>query len=103
MPLPQVRKPIRSDETIPLELNDRERELILKHTFAGEELTQRLSVAPHPGESPIYHFNLDDWEDLAGYVAAEANHAKNKKLQKELQALHNRIAAVLESYTDQDY
>jgi hypothetical protein len=46
---------------------------------------------------------LDDWEDLAGYVAAEANHAKNKKLQNELQALHNRIAAVLESYTDQDY
>jgi hypothetical protein len=35
--------------------------LILKQTFAGDELTNRLRV-PKPGESPIY-------------VAAEANHA----------------------------
>jgi hypothetical protein len=40
-------------------------------------------------------------DDLAGYVAAEANHAKNKKLQRELQRLFSRIAAVLESYTDE--
>jgi hypothetical protein len=98
---PQARKRIRPDEKIPLELNDRERELILKHTFAGDELTGRLRV-PKPGASPIYGFNLDDLDDLAGYVAAEANHAKNKKLQKELQGLYNRVAAVLESYTDEE-
>jgi hypothetical protein len=37
---------------------------------------------------------LDDLDDLAGYVAAEANHAKNKKLQKELQRLFSRIASL---------
>jgi hypothetical protein len=99
--LPQARKRIRPDEKVPLELNDNERELILKHTFAGDELTNRLRIVPKPGESPIYGFNLDDLDDLAGYVAAEANHAKNKKLQKELQRLFSRIAAVLESYTDE--
>jgi hypothetical protein len=101
LPAP-ARKRIRPDEKIPLELSDHERELILKHTFAGDELIGRLRIVPKPAESPIYGFTLDDLDDLAGYVAAEANHAKNKKLQKELQALYNRIAAVLESYTDQE-
>jgi hypothetical protein len=73
----------------------------LEHTFAGEELTGRLRIVPKPGESPTYGFNLDDLDELAGYVAAEANHAKNKKLQKELQKLFTCIAAVLESDTDE--
>jgi hypothetical protein len=98
---PPERKRIRPDEKVPLELNDRERELIVKHTFAGDELTRRLRVVPKPGESATYRFTLDDLDELAGYVAAEANHAKNKKLQKELQGLFQRIAAVLDSYTDE--
>ena len=98
---PQERKRIRPDEKIPLTLNDRERELILQHTFAGDELTARLRIVPQSGETAIYAFNLDDLDDLAGYVAAEANHAKDKKMQKWLQALHDRIATLLESYTDE--
>lgn len=98
---PQERKRIRPDEMVPLTLNDRERELILQHTFAGDELTRRLRRAPQTGESLTYHFNLDDLDDLAGYVAAEANHAKDKKMQKRLQALYNRIATLMKSYTDE--
>ena len=97
---PKDRKRIRPDEKVPLELDDRERELILKHSFASEELTDRLRIVPRPNEPPIYRFTLDDLDELAGYVAAEANHAKNKKLQKEWDRLYARIAAVLESYTD---
>ena len=40
------------------------------------------------------------WNELASYVAAEANHAKVKKLEKALRQLYGRIADVLESYTD---
>jgi len=62
-----------------------------------------LHIVPKPGESPVYRFTLDDLDELAGgYVAAEANHAKHKKLQKEWDRLYARIAAVLESYTDED-
>jgi hypothetical protein len=96
------RKRVRPDERIPLELNDRERQLILERSFADEELTDRLRVVPKPNEPPVYRFTLDDWEDLAGYVAAEANHAKDKKLQKEWERLYARLAAVLESYTVED-
>jgi hypothetical protein len=96
------RKPVPPEQTVPLELSDRERELILKQTFADDELTARLCIMPRPGEPPVFRFTLDDWDELAGYVAAEANHAKDKKLQKELLRLYARMAAVLESYTDEN-
>jgi hypothetical protein len=99
---PSERKRIAADEKVPLELSDRERELILKHTFADEDLTGRLRVVPKPGELPLYRFTLDDLDELAGYVAAEANHAKVKKLENELHQLYVRIATVLESFTDED-
>jgi hypothetical protein len=99
---PKDRKRIRPDEKLPLELNESERDLILNHSFAEQELTDRLRVVPAPGESPIYRFTLEELDQLAGYVAAEANHTQNKKQRKERDRLFDRISAVLESYTDQD-
>ena len=96
------RKQIAADAKVALELSGRERDLIMNHTFAGDELTNRLRIVTKPGELPLYRFTLDDLDELAGYVAAEANHAKVKKLEKELRRLYVRIAAVLESYTDED-
>ena len=95
------RKRIAVGEKVPLELTERERDLIMKHTFAGNDLTDRLRIVPSPGRRPLYRFTLDDLDELAGYVAAEANHAKVKKLEKELRQLYGRIADVLESYTDE--
>ena len=95
------RKHIAVGEKVPLELTERERDLIINHTFADSNLTNRLRVVPSPGRRPFYRFTLDDLDELAGYVAAEANHAKFKKLEKELRQLCGRIADVLESYTDE--
>jgi uncharacterized coiled-coil protein SlyX len=97
----KYRKRIAVGDKIPLELTERERDLIMKYTFAGNNLTDRLRVVPSPGQRPLYRFTLDDLEELAGYVAAEANHAKVKKLEKELRQLYSRIADVLESHTDE--
>jgi len=98
----RIRKRVRPDEKVPLKLSARERELILEHTFADDELTAPLCIAPASNKASVYCFTLDDLEELMGYVAAEANHAKNKKLQKELDHLFERMAEVLNSYTDQD-
>ena len=38
---------------LPLELTDRERDLIMKHTFA-ENLMDRLRAVPSPGRRPFY-------------------------------------------------
>ena len=101
-PTPDSRMRIRPDEQLPLALNDGERELILKHTFADDDLTRRLRIVPREGESAAYRFTLGELDDLAGYVAAEANHAKDKKLKKHLAGLFDRIQTVLEPYTDED-
>lgn len=98
----RIRKRVRPGEKVPLTLSHRERELILEHTFADDDLTTPLRVAPASGKTPVYSFTLDDLEELMGYVAAEANHAKDKKLQKELGRLFARMEDVLESYTDED-
>jgi hypothetical protein len=98
----RTRKPVRSDEKVPLKLSHRERELILEHTFADDQLTAPLRVMPACKQTSVYSFTLDDLEELMGYVAAEANHAQDKKLQKELDRLFARMEEVLESYTDED-
>lgn len=94
------RKQITIGEKVPLELTEHECDLIIKHTFAGSNLTDRLRLVLSPGSRPFYRFTLDDLDELAGYVAAEANHAKVKRLEKELHRLYSRIVDVLESYTD---
>ena len=83
-------------------MNQRERELILSHTFADESVTKRLQVMPQPGQRPLFHFTLDDLDELAGSVAAEANHARNKVLQEQLFQLCERIEGVLSKYADAD-
>src|SRR5262249_45491838 len=88
-------------EKVPLELTERERDLIIKHTFADNDLTDRLRMVPSLDSCPVYRFTLDDLNELAGYVAAEANHAKVKKVETELRRLYSRIANALESYTEE--
>jgi hypothetical protein len=93
--------PVKPDETVRLELNQRERDLIISHTFADDSLTDRLRWTP-PGRHPVFHFTLDDLDQLVGSIAAAANHAKNKVLQEQLDQLCDRIASVLSEYTDAD-
>jgi hypothetical protein len=89
----------KADETVPLELNRRECDLIISHTFAHDGLTGRLQTVPRSGRT-VFHFTLDELDELAGEVAAEANHAKNEALQNQLDQLCERIEAVLTKYTD---
>jgi hypothetical protein len=76
------RQPIRPDQEQPLELSVRERKLILGHAFADEALLGLLRVAPSENQRAVFHFTLDDLDDLAGCVAAEANHTKDKSCKK---------------------
>ena len=40
-------------------------------------------------------------DKLGGFVAAEANHTKDKRMRKELDRLFDRIQTTLDSYTDE--
>lgn len=102
-PTPDVpTKRVAPGTALPLELTDRERELVLKHSFAPDELTRQLRVFPQPGQPVVVRYTLDDLDDLAGYVASESNHAKDRKLRKEWERIYVKIAAILESHTDEE-
>ncbi len=62
-----------------MELTGHERDRILKHTLAGNNQTDRLRIVSRIGQRPFYR-------------AAEANHAKVKRPEKELRQLYSRMA-----------
>jgi hypothetical protein len=55
---------------------------------------QLQSAAEHP-EGVELSMTLDELEDLTGYVAAEANHAKSKKQRRELGEICDNLEALV--------
>ena len=45
---------------------------------------------------------LDDLDDLGGYVAAEANHCKDKSKARKLDTIFEKIQALLDKFTDEE-
>lgn len=80
---------------IRVKLTDKEKKLILEHTFAENSLTDRLKTAESKDGIIIVKYSPDDLEGLIGYIAAEANHAENKALQKKLDALYEKMDDLL--------
>lgn len=93
-------KKIEPDQPIEVLFTPRERDLILEHTFVDGELTDRLRLVEVKGRKLVAKYTLEDLDTLLGYIAAEANHTPNKKLQKELDALFARLQHEIQSYDD---
>ena len=93
--MPAVKKRPGPNDTVPAILSARQRELILDCTLADDDLTDRLR---EPARGNRYLYTLGDLDLLNGYVAAEANHAPNKKLGKELDALFDHLQEILSAH-----
>ena len=93
------RKKISENTRLPVELTARERQMILEHTFAGEDLVARLRGFPEIGKHAA-NFTLYDLEELQGFIAAEANHTSDRRLASALCALHERLQKEMEKYDD---
>ena len=87
-------------ERVNVTFSERERSLVIDHTFADAELSEPLESASLERGRYSVRYTLDDIDELAGFVAAQANHTKKKRLQKELYALHERLHGEMESYDD---
>ena len=98
----EPRKRISPTDRVPLRLSDRKRTLIIDKTLAPDDLTCHLRLAAVGEKRPPVALTLDEWEELQGYVAAEANHCDVKKLERELDRIFDQIQGILDSYTDQD-
>ena len=84
-------------EQIEIKFTEQERELIIDHTFAGSDLTNNLKISEIKGKHLIAKYTIYDLDELIGFIAAEANHTEDKKLQKKLDKLFERLSRILES------
>ena len=82
-----------------LKLTPSEREFLLEALILiDEEIEDKLRAVP-PSESTVM-LTLDELDLFAGSVAAEANHTKDKKLERKLDRIHDRICQLEEMFEE---
>ena len=95
-----TQKHIEPGTKVGLKLTAAERKLMLEDLMClGGNYAQVIRDTP---TSQPAQFTLDDWDDFGGYIAAEANHAKDKKLGKKLDTIFNKVQKILDTYTDEE-
>jgi hypothetical protein len=93
------RKNIKLGEKVGLKLTAADRKILLDDLVALDTKYAQ-AIRDTPTNQPV-QFTLDEWEDFGGYVAAEANHADDKKLGKKLDTIFSKVQKILDTYTDE--
>ena len=90
-------KKIPYGKKLPVSFTLHERDLILHETFCDPDFAR---IAVVEGDGISVYLSLDEIEDIQGYIAAEANHTKNRKLEKDLDRLFDKLQKYLDMYAD---
>ena len=85
------KKLVKPNEKIGLKLTAAERELVLESVMCLDGDYEEV-LRKTPTGKPVM-MTLDEFEDFGGYIAFEANHTDDKKLQKKLDAIFQKIQA----------
>jgi hypothetical protein len=96
-----IRKHIKPGTKLAVGLSARERDLVVERAFLDPEIETALQQAVPTGSKLVVNLNLDDIDDLLGCVAAEANHCDDGKVQRVLDAVCDRLSALLDEFTDE--
>jgi hypothetical protein len=94
------RKKIAPDQRVELSLTPRDRALVCDSIGTDDHLLAPLRLAEVRGATLVVRYTLDDLDELLGYVAAEANHAKDRRLAKDLYRICAHVRATMEAYDD---
>jgi len=90
---------IPAGQPVGLNLTQAEREFLLDALILiDEEVEDRLRSIP-PGETKVM-LSLDELDLLAGSVASEANHTKDKKLERRLERIYDRICQLEDMFEE---
>ena len=89
-----IKKLIAPGETVPLKLTVAERKLILDELIVNG-IEYEVMLRNTPSGEPVM-MTLDDLDDFGGYIAAEANHCDDKRKQKKLYTIFEKVLALLE-------
>jgi hypothetical protein len=93
-----VRKTIKPEVTIGLNLGAEERELLFDLAFVEEEILQRIRRMP--GGMVQVQLTVDQLGSLAGSIAADINHTGDKARQTKLARIYEKIDLLLGSHPD---
>ena len=96
-----MRKHIKPGTQLAVRLSTRERDLVVEKAFLDPEVETVLRGATPVGSRLVVNLNLDDIDDLLGCVAAEANHCDDGRVRNVLDAVCDRLAALLDRFTDE--
>lgn len=99
---PKRRKRIKRGQRVAFKLTRHERDLIVERTFVDAEIEGRLRNARASGSDLIVDLTLDDVDDLAGHVAAQANHCSEVRVRRVLEAVYDRLANIEDTFTGDD-
>jgi hypothetical protein len=93
------KKPIQPGEKVGLKLTQAQRSLLLDALLLTPKEVER-AIQTTPVDEPLM-LTLGDLDDLAGHVAAGANHAEDKALRDKLDRISRKIEKLIGSYTDE--
>jgi hypothetical protein len=93
------KKLIKPGEKLGLKLTQAEHKLLLDALLLVPREVER-AIRSTPVQEPLM-LTLDDLDDLAGHVAASANHAGDKALRDKLDRISRKIEKLLGSFTDE--
>ena len=94
-----AKKQIQPGEKVPLKLTATERKVVLDDLMCLDDNYEQI-LRETPTGKPLM-MTLDDLENLAGYIAAEANHTEDKKLARKLDKVFDKCQKLLDTYTDE--
>lgn len=95
-----ARRYIKPGSRISFRLSPRERDMIVDRAFLDPEVESRLRGAGTLGSRLVVALTLDDIDDLAGCVAAEANHCDDARIRRVFESLFDRLTKLQDRFTD---
>jgi hypothetical protein len=90
---------IRYSQPVEVCFSQAEKTLLEEHTLMDSEYADRLQSFDS-GKTWTGSYNLDDLEDILGYLGEGQNHAEDKKIARRLGYLIRRLCKELDSYDD---
>jgi hypothetical protein len=95
----QKRKKISYGSKLPVYFSEEDLRLVRERTLVDPDFG-RLALA-ESGKLKL-ELSLDEIEEVQGYIAAEANHTENMKIQRKLDLLYDKLQRFLDQYDDQE-
>lgn len=88
----------KNNNTIPVKLSLRDRELVLNHVCPGPELIEPLKIIPVSGKHIVAYYSLNCLDELVNFIAASANNEEDKKVSEEIDSLFERLSDIYDSH-----